>query len=122
MEDRTLLELIIIILKENNIDAYPPATHKGECKAPYVVVKNSGSSQIGNFSSQYDYYDILCYVPQNEYTSLFRYKKSVKEIIEKNLFPRLMPAGQETADYFDDAVKGHMSSVLYRNSVRNKLL
>lgn len=120
--NKTLVEAIILVLKENKIDAYPPATKKGICTKEYVVVKNSGSSQIGTFSSEVHYIDILCYVPQNKYTELEKFKNRVKAIIRKNLYPRTMETGSETSDFFDDEIKGHMVSFMLRNSVRNKYL
>lgn len=121
-DDKTVVEAIILTLKENNIDAYPPANKKGECTKEYVVVKNAGSSQIGTLSSEVHYTDIICYVPQNKYTSLEPFKNRVKQIIHDNLYPRLMETGSETQDYFDDDIKGHMVSFMLRNNVRNKYL
>lgn len=121
-DHKTLVEAIISVLKNNKIDAFPPATKKGECKKEYVVVKNSGSSQIGNLSSEVHYIDILCYVPQNKYTTLETFKKNVKKIIHDNLYPRVMETGSETIDYYDEEIKGHMVSFMLRNSVRNKYL
>lgn len=120
--DKTVVEAIILVLKENNIDAYPPATKNGECTKEYVVVKNSGASQIGTYSSEVHYTDILCYVPRNKYTRLERFKNEVKEIIHNNLYPRVMETGSETQDYFDDEIKGHMVSFMLRNNVRNRYL
>lgn len=121
-DDKTLVQAIILVLKDNGVDAYPPATKKGECTKEYVVVKNSGSSQIGNLSSEVHYTDILCYVPQNKYTSLETFKNHVKEIIHNNLYPRAMETGSETSDYFDDDIKGHMVSFMLRNNVRNRYI
>lgn len=121
-DDKTLVQAIILVLKENNIDAYPPATKKGECIKEYVVVKNSGSSQIGTFSSEVHYIDVMCYVPWNKYTSLETFKNIVKEIIHNNLYPRTMETGSETNDYYDEEVKGHMVSFMLRNNVRNRYI
>ena len=121
-DDKTLVEAIILVLKENEIDAYPPVTKKGECTKEYVVVKNSGASQIGVYSSEVHYVDVLCYVPHNKYTSLERFKNRVKEIIHDNLYPRLMETGSETVDYFDEEVKGFMVSFMLRNNVRNRYI
>ena len=120
--DKTVVEAVILLLKDNNIDAYPPATKKGECTKEYVVVKNAGSSQIGTYSSEVHYTDILCYVPWNKYTDLEKFKNRVKGIIHEGLYPRLMETGSETQDYYDEDIKGHMVSFMLRNNVRNKYL
>ena len=46
----------------------------------------------------------------------------LKKIIEKKLFPLLVPTGQKMTDYYDDNYKAHLRTILYRNSVRNKHL
>ena len=121
-DDKTAVEAIILVLKENGIEAYPPATKTGECKKEYVVVKNSGSSQFGDYSTELHYIDIMCYVPWNKYTNLEKFKKQVKQIIHNNLYPRLMETGSETVDYYDEEFKAHMVSFMLRNNVRNKYL
>lgn len=121
-DDKTVVQAIILLLKENGIDAFPPATKEGICTKEYVIVKNSGASQIGIFSSEVHYTDIICYVPQKKYTELEPFKNRVKEIIRNNLYPRVMETGSETQDYFDEEVKGHMVSFMLRNNVRNKYI
>lgn len=121
-DDKTVVQAILLLLKENNIEAYPPATKKGECIKEYVVVKNAGSSQIGNYSSEVHYVDVLCYVPQNKYTELESFKNHVKQIIHNNLYPRVMETGSETEDYYDEDIKGHMVSFILRNNVRNSFI
>ena len=122
MEEKTVWERIADALTSHGIDVYPPAIKTGECKNAYVVVKGDGSSQIAGFSSESHYYTVLCYVPKTKYTNLSRYKKQVKDIIAKEVYPMLMPTGQETPDFYDDTVKAYMVSILYRNSVRNTQL
>lgn len=109
-------------LKEAGIDVYPPATKKGECKSKYVVVKQDGSSQIGNFSSEQVYYQFMLYVPQNEYDTLSDFEAEVKKALDERLYPMLMPTGSTMPDYYDDSIKAHTRSFLYRNNVRNKHL
>ena len=119
---QTVWERIFYGLKKEGINVFPPATKIGECKEEYVVVKQEGSSQAGNFSSEYHYYSFMLYVPQNKYQDLERLKEKVKKAVSKNLNPILMPTGLETPDFFDDTVKAHMSTIQYRNNVRNKFL
>lgn len=118
----TIWKKIARTLNANGIDVYPPATKVGECTEPYVVLKKDGSSQISSFSSEQHYYTFLIYVPKNEYTKLDEVKNRVKSVVADNLFPLLMPTGQETPDFYDDSVKAHMVSILYRNNVRNRHL
>lgn len=121
MQNKTIIETILDCLINKGIDAYPPATKKGICTKEYVVVKASGSSQINSYTSEVHYYDIMCYVPQNKYTSLESFKKEVKEELNK-LFPMIIPTGEETPDYYDEEFKAHMVSIMYRNNVRNSYI
>ena len=100
------------------VDCYPPATKQGECTSPYVVVKLSGASQISNFSSMTNYIDIMIYVPKSQYTELEEVKKRIEECLD-GLYPMIAPAGTETPDYYDDSVKAHMKSIMYRFTTRN---
>lgn len=115
-------EIIQKKLEENSIKVYPPATHKGECKEQYVVLRQSGSSQLGNFSSEIVYFDFLLYVPYNKYQTLDDFERTVKNVIDTQLYPMLMPTGNNTPDYYDDEIKGHMRSFKYRIVRRNKHL
>lgn len=109
-------------LEKNKISVYPPGTKTGECKSPYVVLRQSGGMQLGNFSSETVYYDFMLYVPKNMYSELDTFEKSVKCIIDTKLYPMLMPTGSTDPDFYDDEVKAHMRSFMYRNTRRNKHL
>lgn len=122
METKNVWEIISDTLKENGWDVYPPGTKNGECKSKYIVLKQDGSSQVGSFSSQFDYYMFLLYVPRNEYSKLGTYEMELKKLLAEKLFPLLVPTGQKMTDYYDDNYKAHLRTILYRNSVRNKHL
>lgn len=119
VEEKTIWQRIMDAMKEHNIKAYPPATKEGECTHEYVVVKQDGSSQYQNLSSEAHYYTLLLYVPRHKYVLLEKFKKEIKEIMAVDLYPLLMPTGLETPDFFDDTFKAHMVSIQYRNNVRN---
>lgn len=120
--EKTVWEMTADALRAHGIEVYPPATKQGECTEEYVVIKQDGSSQIGNISSQTAYYTIMMYVPKNSYTYLEKFKQIVKGIMATDMHPILHPTGQETPDFYDDTVKAHMVSVMYRNSIRNTQL
>lgn len=102
-------------LKADQFDVYSPGQHEGECVSPYVVVKDAGMSPISGFSSAQARYDILCYVPQQNFSTLEPYVEQVKESMKK-LLPAIVPMNFQTASFLDDTVKGHMISVQYRNN------
>lgn len=109
-------------LKEEKVITYPPATKKGECKEPYVVLKQDGGSKIGSFSSERVYYRFMIYVPRSMYSNLEYYESIVKNVIDTKLYPMLMPTGQKETDYYDDNLNAHLRTFLYSNNVRNKHL
>ena len=111
-----------ILMKYGNIPVYPPATHNGECQSPYIVIKRDGSAKIPSYSSQYQYFRIMIYVPRNQYSKLDDYQKQVENLINEKIFPLLLPTGQIESDYYDDNYNAHMRALLYRNVRRNNLL
>ena len=115
--EKTVYELILDCLKESGIDAYPPEVKTGECTSNYVVVKDAGSTQFGNFSSDIVYYNVLCYVPKKKYTSLQRYVKEVQLALEK-VYPMLEYANSKSAPYYNDEIKAHMQRIEYINHVK----
>ena len=120
MMEGTVWEIIADALLEEGFEVYPPATKNGECTSNYIVIKEDGSSQIQNFSSEYEYYNLMLYVPQNKYTELSKFKMRVKDTLYKKLFPMIMYTGSSNSSYFDESIKAHMVSLMYRNAIRNK--
>lgn len=105
-------------LKNSGFDVYPPGVKGGECKTPYIVVKDAGSQDILTISSKRVLYDIMLYLPRNQYSQIEPYKKRVKESMD-GLFPMIRPTNTETASYFDDTVKAWMASIQYQNYQKN---
>lgn len=121
-ETRSVWKIIFDTLTENGFNVYPPATHVGECKSPYIVLKQDGGVQINDYSSERVYYRFMLYVPREQYTFLDEYEKQVKKVLDEQLFPMLMPTGQKENDFYDDNYNAHLRAFLYRNNVRNKHL
>ena len=101
-------------LKKNGIDVYSPAQHQGECLSKYVVIKVSSASQYNQFSTTRNLYDLMLYVPKDEYSKLEDFIGRVKSLM-KELSPMIRPMNFQTASYYDDGVKGHMVSIQYYN-------
>lgn len=110
-------------LEKNNIKAYPPGTQTGECKSEYVVIKQGGGTQLNNYSSEQVMFDFMLYVPKNKYHTLDEFEFRVKAVLDsKPIYPMLMPTGSTDPDFYDDEVKAHMRSFMYRINKRNKHL
>lgn len=105
-------------LKASGLNVYSPGQHQGECTSPYVVLKDAGLNPLSNFSSSQALYDVMCYVPKDQFSTLEPYVEKVKEAM-KGLYPAIIPVYFQTASFLDDTVKGHMISVQYRNNRKN---
>lgn len=82
--------------------------------APYVVIKNDGSSKHSSFSTDVDLYSVMCYVPKQSYSILEPFVQRVKKAM-KELEPMILPYGSQTPSYYDESVKAHMVSIEYKN-------
>lgn len=105
-------------LENKGFEVYSPGIKVGECKHPYLVVKNDGSSIHSFASSDVDLYSVLCYVPKDEYSKLEPLVQSVKSAM-KELYPMIIEYGSQTPSYYDDNFKAHMVSVEYKNYKKN---
>lgn len=114
MATETVWQLIYKKLKGSGIVVYSPGQYEGECKSPYVVLSNSGSSATTNYSTSVMYYSVMCYVPLDNYSMLESFVSEVKEVM-KGLFPMVRADGIETPATLDDELKAHMISVEYMN-------
>lgn len=108
-------------LKKGGFDVYSPGQKTGECKEPYVVVKDSGLSGLSGISSNRQLFDLMCYVPETRYSILESYVSSIKKHMD-GLFPMVRPAHYQTPSYLDENVKAHMISVQYLNYQKKERL
>lgn len=105
---------IFLHLKNNGFEVYPPGTKIGECKSPYIVVKNNGQVKMASLSTGKDLYSVMVYVPKNKYSILESKVEEVKKSLNR-LKPMVVFDGTQTPSFYDDAVKAHMISLQYRN-------
>lgn len=119
-EEKTIpWDIAFSLLDSNGFDVYPPYTKVGECKKPYVVLMATSVSKATGLSTEYHFYEVLCYA--NLYTEVMQVVADVKECMQK-VFPLFMPTGQETPPFYDNDVNAFMVSIEYRNNARNKFL
>ena len=97
-------------LKSNDFDVYSLGQHKGECKSPYIVLRNNGTTINGSVADRR--YEILFYVPVSQYSSIEDYVESVKKCMQK-LFPAVRLKVDESTHYLDNDVNAYMTSVEY---------
>lgn len=120
--EKSVYQNMFDVLKANGFEVYPPATKKGECERPYIVLKGGGSSQTSDFTSRMVYIRILLYVPQNEFSKLDKFEKDVKKVIDEQIYPLVKYTGQNEPDFFDDNINGHLRAMMYRYNERDKYI
>lgn len=109
----SVLKQIRDVLEEDETDVYFPSQHKGECLNEYIVVKADEAIGEMTVSSERPLYTILCYVPEDCYSSLETLVNKTKQKMKK-VFPLVMYVGNETPSFYDDTVKAHMISFQYQ--------
>lgn len=94
---------------------YSPGQHKGECTSRYIVIKMSSMLRVSDYSSGRFLYDLMLYIPKDEYSQFEDFVSEVEEAM-KGLEPMIMPMYYRSPSFYDDHVKGHMISIQYRNN------
>lgn len=108
-----IIQSIYLFLKQQGFNVYFPSQKQGECTEPYIVVKDASSSKFLNYSSTVHYYDIMCYVPYNQFSTLEPFVESVANVMKGML--NVKTTNERTSSKFDDNVKAYMISETYRN-------
>lgn len=101
-------------LNNAGFDAFSPGIKVGDCIAPYVVVKMDISTEHPSFSTNVDLYSVMCYVPKQSYSMLEPLVREVEDAM-KMLEPMILPYGQKQPSFYDDTIKAHMVSIMYKN-------
>ena len=109
----TRMHDIYSVLKDNDIDVYFQAQHKGDCLNPYVVVLSRGETRLSDMSSTVTRIEVLCYVPLKEPSRIESYCNEVKEAMKK-LRPMVKPLYSDLGDYIDDGIKAVMRTMQYQ--------
>lgn len=105
-------------LRSKGFDVYSPGQKTGECTDPYVVIKNSGRVSSTDISSSQDLYDLMCYVPEDRYSTLEPFVDSVESAMDE-LFPMIRSQHFRTASFYDSTVSAHMVSTQFVNWKKN---
>lgn len=106
-------------LKSKGFRVYSPGVKEGECEAPYVVLKDAGDTKADGTSATQRIYDLLLYVPKNQYSELEVFVNSVCTAMD-GLWPMIRPLHTRTTPFYDDDYKAWMTSVQYANYRKNK--
>ena len=99
-------------LKNNGFDVYSIGQHKGICSSPYLVIKESGTSEIVGTSLNSDMVEIMIYYPIGAYSKLEEYKQST--LYSMKLLRGIRRVIQAMPTVIDDDKKAYMTSFTYR--------
>lgn len=101
------------VLMAAGLLVYDPGEHIGECKAPYVVLRYTGTyASIQSRHVGSETLEARCYVPLAQYSALKPLKQQVKKAL-RPLAKQLRPNGHEGADTIEEAYKAHSATVEY---------
>ena len=112
--ENSRLKDIYKTLKQNDIDVFFVGQHKGDCIEPYVVVKSGITTKHATVSALIHYFDILCYVPQNNPSELIEFISRVQKVMLQ-LSPMVKFNTTIQDSYFDDSVNGWLADLEYVN-------
>ena len=98
-------------VRDGGYDVYPVGGHRGECKSPYVVLRDNGAVLHQSLTGRE--FELLLYYPMDRYADFEEYIGGVKRLMN-GLFPRLRLADDEQPHYLDEDVRGYMTSLIYR--------
>jgi hypothetical protein len=109
------LEDIFLFLKSKGVEVYFPVQHTGECLTKYVVVKAASQIPFFSYSTDYNVYELLLYVPQDQYSSLETFMDTIKGYM-RELKAQLMirPSRYQTIPYYESDIRGYMVSIEYK--------
>lgn len=112
--NKTIWERIFEHLNLDGFSVYAPLQKQGEAESPYIVVKNAGLIGHPTYSADQVYYDMLCYIPYEQYRDIESFITSVKASLNK-IYPLIRTVNFETEPFLDDGVKAYMVSIRYVN-------
>ena len=99
-------------LKNNGFDVYSIGQHKGICKDPYLVIKESGTSEIVGTSLNSDIVEIMIYYPIGAYSKLEEYKQST--LYAMKILKGIRRVIESSPTIIDDDKKAYTTSYYYR--------
>lgn len=98
-------------LTSGGFAVYQLGQHQGTCTAPYIVLRNNGTTRYG--VTELVLYELLLYCPEGQYSTFETFIQSVTDRMAA-LFPRLKLIDGPTMHYLDADVRGYMTSLTYQ--------
>ena len=70
-------------LKNNGFNVYSIGQHKGICKDPYIVISETGDSDISNKNLMNKNIELLIYYPLGQYSEFSIYIEKIKKAMKE---------------------------------------
>lgn len=112
MAEKGRFEDIMDFLLSENYSVFAAGAHKGQVTSPYIVVKPTRANRYMQYSSIIQYYDLLYY--GRTLTETIKLQIEVDEKM-KEMRPMIVCTYNSVEPFFDDIIKGYMTSTEYRN-------
>lgn len=106
------LEDIMDFLLSEKYSVFAAGAHKGQVTSPYIVVKPTRANQYMQYSSVIQYYELLYY--GRTLTETVKLQIEVDEKMKK-MRPMIICTFNITEPFYDETIKGYMTSTEYRN-------
>lgn len=94
-------------------EVYSLGQHEGECKNPYLVLRDNGVTRSQSIETPE--FEVLLYYPMGRYSGFSDYIRRVKGSMNE-LYPALKLADDEAPHYPDNDKRAYMTSLIYRGS------
>lgn len=114
MMEESRIKDIRVHLESKGYEVHFPGQKLGQCKKPYIVVRDDGMSQFQQYSSHRKLYAVMVYVPLDRYGDIEPLADRVEQDM-KGLRPMIASTNFRTPSFPDDTVKAHMVSLQYCN-------
>ncbi len=98
-------------LYSKDVNVYFIGQHSGICEKNYVVIKDGGISSLNGKAGD-KYLDLIFFIPQNRFTSIETYRKTIMSYVKE--FGKLRYTGNETSIVTDDEKKALTFSITYK--------
>jgi len=107
-----LLQEVMLNLKNDGFEVYPPGIKRGKCEDPYIVLKSDIQSPIaGTNKVGYKIIDLIIFYPKTKYLEIESYKSQIKTSMNKLKFIR--KTGNETPVIIDVDRNAYTTSIEY---------
>lgn len=102
---------IYLFLKKQGFEVYSIGQHNGLCEKPYLVLRETGQSEIAGKNLINDGIELIIYYPMKNYSEVNNYINSVKKSMQTLKLKRVY---SPNAVIIDDDKKAYTTFIVYK--------